>query len=156
MLESTWASSVVGTWTTGMPRRKVAADEADHVADDAAADGDQEVAAIRPGLEQPVVEALDAGQRLLVLAAVDGAARGTSRPTPRKRRLDALAVALPDDCVGDDARPALQARPVDRLGDLVEASGPTMRLVWVAPALIADRARGEPYGVRSGPGRARR
>ncbi len=25
MLESTWASSVVGTWTTGMPRRNVAA-----------------------------------------------------------------------------------------------------------------------------------
>ena len=69
MLESTCASSVVGTCgrDAAQERRR---DEADHVADHAAADRDDEIAPISPDFDQPVVHRLDAAQVLPLLAAV--------------------------------------------------------------------------------------
>ena len=85
-------------------------DEADHVADHAAADRHHEVAAIGPDLDQPVVHRLDATQRLPLLAAI-GDQHLDIAPERAQRCLDRAAEALPDVPVGDDARPALQAGP---------------------------------------------
>ena len=47
-LESTWASKVVGIWTKRTPRRERGGAEAGEIADDAAAERDDEVARARP------------------------------------------------------------------------------------------------------------
>ena len=53
-LESTWDSSVVGIWTKRTPRRSDGRAEAGEIADDAAAERDDDVAPLDAGRDQRV------------------------------------------------------------------------------------------------------
>ena len=59
--ESTWASSVVGTCTKRTPRRTIAAAKAGEIADDAAAERHDEIAALDPRREDRVADPLQRG-----------------------------------------------------------------------------------------------
>ena len=50
--ESTCASSVVGIWTNSTPRRTIAGGKAGEIADDAAAERDDEIVALDPRRDQ--------------------------------------------------------------------------------------------------------
>ena len=60
--ESTWASSEVGIWTKSMPRRVIGGGKAGEIADDAAAEREDDVAALEPGLEQAFDDLVRAGR----------------------------------------------------------------------------------------------
>ena len=107
---SAWASRLVGTAIQFVAALQQRGGEAGDVADHAAADRDDMVAAADPGLDHRVEQPLDLGQRLARLAR-----RSTKRPA--KSRAEPVRPARRRDIrVGDQEQPARRAAPPRRSG----------------------------------------
>ena len=66
---STWASSVVGTWITGMPRMKIGRQESSDVADDAPAERDDHARPVAAGCDHLLGQGFEFGKAFARFAA---------------------------------------------------------------------------------------